>query len=234
VALVVGTGPKALLAGLEHPAVWPALRLSLLTTTLGLLATVALGTPLAWSLARHPRRRWFEVLLELPIVVPPAVVGVALLLVFGRQGFLGPALADAGWRLPFTTAAVVVAQVVVSAPLYVQAATAAFRGVDAELFAVARSLGASSARVFFGVAVPIALPALVGGAAVAWARALGEFGATLLFAGNLQGRTQTLPLAIYAALESDLRAAQAISVVLLVVAFALLLALRGPLARRLA
>ncbi len=230
-ALVVGTDPAALRAGLAHPAVWPAVRLSLLTTTVGLLATLLLGTPLAWWLSRRPRRRWFEVLLELPIVVPPAVVGVALLMLFGRQGLFGPALADAGLRLPFTSAAVVLAQVVVSAPLYVQSATAAFRGLDPELFAVARSLGATPSRVLLGVAIPIALPALIGGAAVAWARALGEFGATLLFAGNLPGRTQTLPLAIYTALESDLRAAQAISVVLLVVALGLLLALRGPLAR---
>jgi molybdate transport system permease protein len=234
VALVLGTGPGAFVAGLRHPAVLPAARLSIETTAVALALTVALGTPLAWGLGRGPRRRWLEVLLELPLVLPPAVVGVALLTALGRRGLLGPALDALGVQIPFTAAAVVLAQVAVSAPLYVQSATTAFRGLDPELLAVARSLGASPARAFFRVALPLALPGLVGGAALAWARALGEFGATLLFAGNLPGRTQTLPLAIYTALESDVRAAQALSLVLLAVAAGLLLVLRGPVATRLA
>lgn len=230
-ALILGTAPADLVAGLRHPAVPAAMRLSLLTTAVSLTLVVALGTPLAWLLARR-RARWVEVLIELPIVVPPAVIGVALLLAFGRDGPLGGWLADLGVSIPFTAAAVVLAQVVVSAPFYVQSAVAAFRTVDDDLLAVARSLGASPARAFFRVAVPIALPGLVGGAALGWARALGEFGATLLFAGNLPGRTQTLPLAVYTALESDVRAAQAVSLVLVAVGFVLLLALRGPLAAR--
>ncbi|MEZ4463608.1 MAG: ABC transporter permease subunit [bacterium] len=143
--------------------------------------------PLAWRLAARPAPGLVEILVSLPVVIPPAVLGVALLATFGQQGLLG------GSGLPFTEAAVIVAQVVVAAPFYVQGAAAAFRKVDADLLLVARTLGAGRARTFFGVALPAALPGLLAGAALAWARALGEFGATLLFAGNLSGRTQTMP-----------------------------------------
>jgi molybdate transport system permease protein len=167
-----------------------------------------------------------EAVVDLPIVLPPAVVGIALLETFGRSGLVGPVLVALGIQIPFTTLAVVLAQVVVSAPFYVQAAAAAFRRVDADLLIVARTLGQTQRGAFLRVAVPIALPGLIGGAALAWARALGEFGATLLFAGNLPGTTQTMPLAIYAALESDVRVAVALSLVLAAVAVFLLLALR--------
>jgi len=163
----------------------------------------------------------------MPVVLPPAVAGVALLLAFGRRGLLGPALDTLGIGVPFTRAAVVLAESFVAAPFYVQAAVAAFRRLDADLILVARTLGASRPRVFFTVAIPISWPALAGGAALSWARALGEFGATLMFAGNLGGRTQTLPLAIYTALESDLRTAQSLSIVLVAVAAALLVAIRA-------
>jgi molybdate transport system permease protein len=163
----------------------------------------------------------------LPVVIPPAVLGVALLETFGRRGLLGGALDGLGLALPFSTAAVVVAQIVVSAPFYVQAASSAFRRVDADLLLVARTLGASPAGAFVRVGVPLALPGLLGGAALCWARALGEFGATLLFAGNLPGTTQTMPLAIYATLESDLRAATSLSVALAAIAVSLLLVLRA-------
>jgi molybdate transport system permease protein len=164
--------------------------------------------------------------MQLPIVIPPAVAGVALLLAFGRRGLLAP-LYPAGWSVTFTTAAVVLAEVFVSAPFYVQAATSAFRRIDAKLLVVARTFGASPLRILFRLAIPIAAPGLVAGAAMSWARALGEFGATLMFAGNLEGRTQTLPLAIYTALEADLRTAQALALVLVAVAFALLLFVRA-------
>lgn len=170
--------------------------------------------------------------MQLPAVVPPAVAGVALLATFGRRGLLGGLLARLGIGLPFTTAAVVLAEVFVSAPFFLQAALAAFRALDPDLLVVARTLGARPGRVFFRLGLPLALPGLVAGAALSWARALGEFGATLMFAGSLQGRTQTLPLAIYAALESDVRAAQAISLLLVLLAGLLLLAVR--LAPRLA
>lgn len=232
-ALVVRTSPADVRSGLSHPLVWPALRLSLLTTSVSLALVVTFGTPLAWLLA-HARGRGaplLETLLELPVVVPPAVAGVAMLLAFGRRGLLAGWLYPAGGSLAFTTGAVVVAEVFVSAPFFVQAALSAFRRVDPALIVVARSFGATPLRVFFRVALPLASPGLLSGAAMSWARALGEFGATLMFAGNLEGVTQTLPLAIYAALESDLRAAKALSLLLVLVAFALLFGLKA-LSRR--
>jgi molybdate transport system permease protein len=220
-------------SGLRHPLVWPALRLSALTSGASLIVVVLLGTPLAWTLARARSRfaHTLETLIQLPIVIPPAVAGVALLLAFGRRGLLAPALQPLGLSVSFTTAAVVLAEVFVSAPFFVQAAVSAFRRVDRDLIIVARTFGASPLRVFWRVALPLAAPGLVAGAAMSWARALGEFGATLMFAGNLEGRTQTLPLAIYTALESDVRAAQALSMVLVLVAFALLMSVRTLLRR---
>lgn len=229
VALLTTTSAADFGAGLDHPLVWPALRLSLLTTSVSLALVVLFGTPLAWALARSRGRaaRAVETVVQLPIVVPPAVAGVALLLAFGRRGLLAGWLYPEGWSAAFTTAAVVMAEVFVSAPFYVQAATSAFRRVDPRLLLVARSLGASPLRVLLRVGLPLAAPGLLAGAAMSWARSLGEFGATLMFAGNLEGRTQTLPLAIYTALESDLRAAQALAIVLVVAAFALLLLVRA-------
>ncbi|HZJ53431.1 MAG TPA: ABC transporter permease [Myxococcaceae bacterium] len=224
VALVLSTAPADLVAGLRHPLALSALRLSLLTTSLSLGLTLLLGTPLAWWMARHPgpAERVAATLVQLPIVVPPAVSGLALLLAFGRRGLLGPLLDQAGWALPFTTAAVVLAELFVSAPFYVQSAVAAFRRLDEDLLWAAGSLGAGPARRFFRVALPLSRPGVVTGAALSWARALGEFGATLMFAGNLQGRTQTLPLAIYSALETDLRPAKALSILMVAVALAVL------------
>lgn len=228
VALLVTTTTTDFDAGLDHPLVWPALRLSMLTTGVSLLVVVGLGTPLAWTLARAESRlaRAVETMVQLPIVVPPAVAGVALLLAFGRRGLLAGWLYPTGWSVTFTTTAVIMAEVFVSAPFFLQAATSAFRRIDPRLLIVARTLGASPLRVFFRIGLPLATPGLLAGAAMSWARSLGEFGATLMFAGNLQGETQTLPLAIYIALESDLRVAQALSIVLVVVAFALLLFVR--------
>lgn len=228
VALFATSSLTALREGLTHPLVWPALQLSLLTTTISLGIVVGLGAPLAWSLAnaRGPVARAVETLVQLPAVTPPAVAGVALLLAFGRRGLFAGWLYPEGGSVAFTTAAVVLAEVFVSAPFFVQAATSAFRRIDPRLVLVARSFGASPLRVFLRVAAPLALPGLVAGAAMSWARSLGEFGATLMFAGSLEGRTQTLPLAIYTALESDLRVAQALSLVLVSLAFALLSVVR--------
>jgi molybdate transport system permease protein len=228
-SLFVTASPGEILAGFRHPVTGPALLLSLLTTVTSLVVVVALGTPLAWWLARAsgPGARAVETLVALPVVIPPAVAGIALLLTFGRRGLLGPLFEGVGWTISFSTTAVILAQIFVSAPFYVQGAASAFRSLDGTLLVVARSLGASPARAFFRIALPLARPALVAAAAMSWARALGEFGATLMFAGNLQGRTQTLPLAIYTALESELRAAQALSLLLVLVAFALLLLLRA-------
>jgi molybdate transport system permease protein len=233
IALVATATSASLEAGLADPLVWPALRLSLVTTTASLALVIVFGTPLAWTLARTRGRlaRACETIVQLPIVIPPAVAGVALLLAFGRRGLFAGVLYPNGVSLPFTTAAVVMAEVFVSAPFFVQAATSAFRRIDPNLIVVARTFGATPLRVFSRIALPLAAPGLVAGAALSWARALGEFGATLMFAGNLQGRTQTLPLAIYTALEVDLRAAQALSVLLVVVAFALLIFVRAVLRR---
>jgi molybdate transport system permease protein len=232
-ALLITSSPDKLLAGLRHPVTLPALWLSVATTSLALSLVVLGGTPLAFWLSRGRGGlgRVVEVLVQLPMVIPPAVAGIALLLSFGRRGLFGPLLEGAGIHVAFSTAAVVMAQVFVGAPFYVQAASASFASLDRQLLSVARTLGASPARVFFRVALPLARDGLIAGAAMAWARALGEFGATLMFAGNLPGRTQTLPLAIYTALESDLRAAQALSLLLVLFAFALLAVLRSRQSR---
>ena len=220
--------------GLASPLVWPALRLSLLTTITSLTLSVLFGTPLAWMLARSSSRlaTAVETLVQLPMVVPPAVAGVALLLTFGRHGVLAGWLYPRGSSVTFTTVAVVLAELFVSAPFFVQAATSAFRQVDRQLLVVAQTLGASPVRVLARIAAPLAMPGLVAGAVMTWARSLGEFGATLMFAGNLEGRTQTLPLAIYTALESNLATAQALSIVLVCVAFALLLTTRALVHRQ--
>ncbi len=228
VALFLSSSPASIVEGLGHPRFAPALALSLRTTAASLLAVVVLGTPLAWWLASSRSRlvAFVSVLVDLPVVMPPAVMGIALLQTFGRRGMLGPALASVGLAVPFTEAAVVLAQLVVAAPFYVQAAANAFRKVDPDAIVVARTLGAPAATAFVRVALPTALPGLVAGASLAWARALGEFGATLLFAGNLPGRTQTVPLAIFAALESDVQLAVVFSLVLAVVGAGLLVGLR--------
>lgn len=227
-ALLTATSLGDFVAGLRNPLVWPALRLSLLTTSASLCLVVILGTPLGWTLARYRGHfaKALDVLVRLPAVVPPAVAGVALLLAFGRRGLLGGWAYPKGYTLAFTTAAVVMAEVFVSAPFYVQAAASALRRTDENCITVARTLGASQLRIFFRIALPVAAPGLFAGAAMSWARALGEFGATLMFAGNFTGVTQTLPLAVYTALETDLRAAQALSIVLVAAAFAVLLLVR--------
>ena len=227
-ALVLATSPADLAAGLRHPLFSPALWLSARTSVIALVVVLAAGTPLAWWLAaaRAGPTRAVELLMRLPIVIPPAVVGIGLLATFGRSGVLGPLLQVLGLQVPFSATAVVLAQVVVAAPFYVQSAAAAFRRVDADLLIVARTLGQRPAGAFLRVTLPLAMPGLIGGASLAWARALGEFGATLLFAGNLPGVTQTMPLAIYTALESDVRVARALSLALAVLGLGLLLALR--------
>lgn len=212
-----------LLDGLSDPRFASALGLSLQTSVVSLLLTIALGTPVAWYLATRAgsKLRALEPLLELPIVIPPAVVGVALLMAFGRQGTLGALLFDLGLELPFSAKGVVLAQLVVASPFYVQGAKTAFSKVSVQHLEVAQTLGASPAQCFWHVAVPIAWPGLVSAASLAWARALGEFGATLIFAGNRVGHTQTMPLAIFSAMESD---------VALAVVFSLALAALGLLA----
>ncbi|MCB9520808.1 MAG: molybdate ABC transporter permease subunit [Myxococcales bacterium] len=226
-ALVVFGGPLDIAAGMRSATFVAAIRVSLVTSAVALSAIVAGGTPLAWWLARA-RRPWasvVEVLVDLPLVLPPAVLGVALLATFGRNGIFGPALGGLGVAAAFTPAAVVIAQVVVAAPFYIRAATTAFRAVDPDLFGVARTLGAGPVEAFVRVVVPCSRRALVAGAALTWARALGELGATLLFAGSLPGRTQTMPVAILSAFEADVRVAVALSLTLLAIGAVTLAAL---------
>jgi molybdate transport system permease protein len=219
---------NAIWQALGRPIVFEALKLSMLTSALVLAIALLLGSPLALLLARRRFRGIgvLDSLVDLPIVLPPAVAGLALLLTFGRRGLLGTPLDALGIELPFTTAAVVMASLFVSAPFYVRAARSGFVGVPRELEEAARVEGATEWQVFRFVTAPVASPALFGGAILCWARALGEFGATIMFAGQFLGRTQTMPLAIYAALESDLDAALALSIVLLAISFALLLLFR--------
>ena len=205
-------------------SVGAALRLSLVTTALSLGLTLVLGTPLAWLLARRsfPGRRVVETLVDLPVVLPPAVAGLALLLLLGRRGPVG----SLGLEVAFTTFAVVLAQTFVSAPFYVRAARGAFGTVHRDLEDAARIDGSGDWQVFRKVILPLALPVVAGGAILAWARALGEFGATIMFAGNVAGITQTLPLAVYAEFQSSLEASIAAAAILVVAAFGVLFGLR--------
>ncbi len=229
IVALITTARAADFAGALDRGLARALALSLATTSASAILVVLLGAPLALWLARREGRaaRVVEALVRLPAVTPPAVAGVALLAAFGRGGLFGDALVAIGVRLPFTPAAVVLAQLFVAAPFFVLPAAAAFRDLDDELAWTARSLGAGPARVFFRVTLPLAAPALLGALATAWARALGEFGATLMFAGNLPGVTQTAPIAIYAAMEGDLGPARAMAIVLLACAAVLFVALRS-------
>lgn len=232
--LLVRALAPAVLATLVAPAAVEALRLSLLTTALAMGAIVLFGTPLAYLLARgsFPGIRLVDALVDIPLVLPPVVAGLALLLVFGRRGVIGGPLSAAGIDLAFTTTAVVLAQIFVASPFYVRALKVGFGAVPRELEAAARIDGASRWSAFWRVTWPLSLPAFTEGLVLAWARALGEFGATIVFAGSLQGRTRTLPLAIYAALERDLDAALALAGVLTVVALVLFLIVRALASQR--
>jgi molybdate transport system permease protein len=217
-----------LLQQLTQPAVAQALRLSLVTSIVSTLITITLGTPLAYSLARRkvPARSAIETLLDLPIVLPPAVAGLALLLTFGRRGFFGPLLDSLGISIPFTTVAVIMAETFVAAPFFIRSAQTGFANVSHHLEESAADLGAGSWQMFRRVTLPLAGAALLSGAILSWARALGEFGATILFAGSFIGRTQTMPLAIYQALETDLGSAIAIAAILVLISFVFLAVLR--------
>jgi molybdate transport system permease protein len=227
-AIFVDVGPGELLASLDDPIAVDALVLSLQTTLVAVAVIVAVGTPAAYLLATRDFRGRSIVmtLIELPLILPPAAAGIGLLAAFGPQGILGPALTDAGIELPLTTAAVVVALVFVASPFYVRQAQAAFTSLDRNLVDASRTLGASEARTFARVAVPLALPSLGTGLALAWGRALGEFGATLMFAGSFRGVTQTAPLAIFERFGTDFTAALALSAVLVALSGAILLVVK--------
>ena len=214
-------------SNLTTPIAMTALRLSLVTSVASVVVIVLAGTPVAYLLARRTSGalRAVDVLIELPLVLPPVVAGVAMLMAFGRRGVLGGFLEEAGIALPFTTAAVVFAQVFVAAPFYVRAAKIGFQSVDTELEEISQTLGHSPWSTFWRITLPLTWPALVGGLALSWARALSEFGATIMFAGNFIGRTQTMPLAILTAMESDVGAALGLGLMLLVISAFILVVL---------
>ncbi|WP_229687329.1 ABC transporter permease [Micromonospora parathelypteridis] len=229
VGLLARTPWATLPQRLTEPGVLSALRLSIQTATLATLFCVALGVPLAWLLARvpFPGRRVVRAFVTVPLVLPPVVGGVALLLVFGRRGLIGSWLDSTfGITLPFTTTGVVLAEAFVAMPFLIIAVEGALRGSDTRYEEAAATLGAGRWTTFTHVTLPLVAPGIAAGAVLCWARALGEFGATITFAGNFPGRTQTMPLAVYLALETDLEAAIVLSLILLTVSVVILASLR--------
>jgi molybdate transport system permease protein len=227
-SLVVWTVDKGAWQAMASPVAVDALLLSVRTTAITMAILLLVGTPAAYVLARIGFRgsRALNTLIDVPVVLPPSAAGIALLLAFGRLGLVGQYLNVFGITLSFTTAAVVMAEVFVAAPFYIRQAATGFSAVDRKVEEAALVDGASWTTVFFRVTVPLAFPALVAGALTAWARALGEFGATIIFAGSFRGVTQTIPLAIFAEFQRDLDAAVALSVLVLGFAFAVILAVR--------
>jgi molybdate transport system permease protein len=232
-SLVVWTVDEKAWGAMASPVARDALLLSIRTTSISLLIIVSVGTPAAYVLARKdfPGKRLLDSLIDIPAVLPPSAAGIALLLTFGRLGLAGRYLEAFGVQITFTTAAVVIAEVFVAAHFYVRQATVGFSQVRRDVEEAALVDGAGRSTTFFKVTVPLAFPALVAGALTAWARALGEFGATVIFAGSFRGVTQTIPLAIFAEFHRDLDAAVALSVLVLGFAFAVILAVRYLTAR---
>jgi molybdate transport system permease protein len=228
VAIFVDTSPLALLESLGEEGALDALRLSLACSLIAIVVIVAVGTPAAWLLAsrRFRGRAIVVTLVELPLVLPPAVAGIGLLAALGPSGLLGGAIEGAGARLVLETSGVVVALIFVAAPFYLRQAQTAFEAVDRAWLDASRTLGASEARTVLRIAIPAAAPGLAAGLALAWGRALGEFGATLMFAGSFRGITQTVPLAIYERFSTDFTGALALSAVLVAVSAALLLSVK--------
>lgn len=227
-ALLWRAGTEGMLSLIAQPSALSALRLSLLTSTLSMVISIATGTPLAFVLARRKftGKTFLELVIDLPIVLPPSVAGIALLIAFGRQGVFGSWLNSLGLTLPFTTTAVILAQTFVSAPLFVRAARIGFAEIEHQIVEAAYVEGSNEWQLFRYLMFPLAGRAVLSGAILAWTRAIGEFGATILFAGNLEGVTQTMPLAIYLGLERSLGVALALSTVLVFVSFLLLLVTR--------
>ena len=232
-ALFLRISPIQLATNLNQPFILKAVAISLGTTFTSTLVIILLGTPVAYLLARRqmPFRRLIDTLLDLPIVLPPAVAGIALLMAFGRQGILGGALNQLGIHLAFTPFAVLLAQTFIAAPFFIKSASVGFANIDSELEQAASLDGASSWQLFRYLTIPLAWSALLSGAVMSWARALGEFGATIIFAGNFPGRTQTMPLAIYMGFELDLETALTLSVILIGFSFLALLIIKILLQR---
>jgi len=234
-ALLYRAAPSEIWRNLAMLQVRQAISLSLSTTAISTLLVVILGTPLAFLMAkgRVPLRQMVDSLIDLPAVLPPAVAGVALLITFGRRGLLGGFLAEWEIYIAFTPVAVILAQIFVASPFYIRAAITGFVAIDEELEQAAALDGADGWQIFRFITAPLAWSGMVGGAVMAWARALGEFGATIIFAGNYPGRTQTMPLAIYIGFELDLNVALTLAVILMGAAFLVLLVVKGLLDREL-
>ena len=230
-ALFLRLTPADIGESLREAQVVKAITLSLQTSLVTVLVTLLAGTPVAYLIYRRrtPLYRFLDILIDLPTVLPPAVAGVALLMAFGRQGLVGSWLAQLGISLPFTPAAVVLAQTFVAAPLYIRSAALGFSGVDCELKKAAALDGASRVQTFRFIMLPIAWHSLLSGIVMTWARALGEFGATIIFAGNFPGRTQTMPLAIYIGFELDLKVALTLSALLIGTSFLILAVVKNYL-----
>jgi molybdate transport system permease protein len=224
----------SLWSNLSNPIITQALTISMVTTLIATVLSILFGAPLAYLLARRTFRgkTLIDTLIDLPMVLPPSVAGIALLIAFGRRGLVGAPLAEYGITIAFTQVAVVMAQCFVAAPYFVKSATAGFTGVDRELEQAAALDGANPLQVFRLITVPLAWPALFSGAVMTWARALGEFGATIIFAGNLPGRTQTMPLAIYLGFERDLGVALTLAAILLGISFGVLALVKWLLKQR--
>jgi molybdate transport system permease protein len=235
-AIFARLSPADFWAGLRQEETLKAIQLSLTTSLCTVALTLLFGTPVAYLLYR-PRSilsRILDTLIDLPTVLPPAVAGVALLMAFGRGGLLGGFFSAFGLQIPFTTAAVILAQTFIAAPLYVKSAALGFAAVDCELKKAAALDGASRWQVFRYILLPLAWMPMFSGSILTWARALGEFGATILFAGNFPGRTQTMPLAIYIGFEIDFKVALTLSAVLICISFGVLALVKWILHERLA
>jgi len=232
-ALLLRVPYQDFFASVQTDQIKQAIRLSLFTSTISMLVTVLFGTPVAYVLARSRSRAIsiIDTIIDLPSVLPPAVAGVALLMAFGRRGLFGAWLADAGITLPFTQAAVIMAQVFVASPYFVKAASIGFSGIRTELLEAAALDGASRWQTFWHITLPLARMSMMTGGVMTWARALGEFGATIIFAGNFPGRTQTMPLAIYVGFEMDLSTALLLAFILICFAFLTLVAVKFILNR---
>lgn len=232
-ALFLRISPGSLLNNLQDPDVLRAIGLSLGTTLVSTAIIVVGGTPLAYAHARRQFRfnRLIDTLIDLPLVLPPAVAGVALLMAFGRRGVLGGFLSDLGIHIAFTPLAVIIAQVFVAAPFFIKSASVGFSNIDPELEQSAALDGATSPQILRFLTIPLSWSALIGGGVMSWARALGEFGATIIFAGNFPGRTQTMPLAIYIGFELELDIALTLSAIQILLSFLALFVAKRILTR---
>jgi len=226
--LFLRTSPQQIILSLAKEQVYQAVGVSLKTTLISLGVILITGTPLAFLMGRREFRlkRVVDTFIDLPTILPPSVAGVALLMTFGRRGLLGPWLALLDIQVPFTQTAVVLSQVFIASPFYVRAAAIGFSGIDSEIEQAAQLDGANRWSIFLHIILPLARNALISGGTMSWARALGEFGATIIFAGNYIGRTQTMPTAIYLGFEVDLNIALTLSVLLVTISFCSILLIK--------